>query len=30
MVSILMNFYGSREAFIKEYQNILAEKFLGI
>jgi len=30
MVSILMNFYGSREAFIKEYQCMLTEKFLGI
>ena len=30
MVSILMNFYGSQEAFIKEYQNMLTEKFLGI
>lgn len=30
MVSILMNFYGSQESFIKEYQNMLTEKFLGI
>ena len=29
LLSILVNLYGSQEAFIAEYQNMLAEKMMG-
>jgi hypothetical protein len=29
LLSILVNLYGSQEAFLAEYQNMLAEKMMG-